>query len=182
MDLFFGFDCKLQDMLKMRMQGLAVVSANALASDKLNAGKFRVRGDLSILQPNRLQLEPNDGVRTVYEDNIFERLEYFNLGDTLVNYYIKRNETINFESKAVSVQYAPSDQTYVDVSITMKVNSQTFIYVPGFWQVMKMAWVQYFALFLLMYFLLYESLMNYVVTNNCFDTVEISEVDLSNCK
>lgn len=64
----------------------------------------------------------------------------------------------------------------------MKVNAQSVLYVPGFWQVIKMAWVQYFALFLLMYYLLYESLMNYVVTNDTFETVEISEVDLTGCK
>jgi len=35
-----AFDYELSDLIKMKMQGLAVVSVDAFASDSLNAGKI----------------------------------------------------------------------------------------------------------------------------------------------
>lgn len=83
MDLLFGFNCELKEMLKMRMQGFTIMSTDMLASASLNAGKIRMSGDLQMDQPNALLLEPNDGIRQVYNDNIFDKLENEGVGDLL---------------------------------------------------------------------------------------------------
>ena len=54
------------------------------------------------------------------------------------------------------------------------------MYIPGFWQVFKFAWVKYFSLVILFMFFLHYLFLNYVITENAFDTVEISEFDYKN--
>jgi hypothetical protein len=43
-----AFDYSLEDLVKMKMHGLAVISVDAFASDKLNAGKILAQGQLNL--------------------------------------------------------------------------------------------------------------------------------------
>ena len=124
----------------------------------------------------------NDGqVRSVYDDQLFARLQQTSVSELLEDYSLNRNESISFEASS-HVHYGAKDQSTVEVELTLNTVTQEFTYKPGFWQELKFAWTRYFALFLLAYFLLYENFMNYVVTQGAFDTVERAEVDLRNCK
>ena len=51
-----AFDYELQELVNMRMQGLAVIEAHAISS--LNAGKVSTNGQLNLRQPNALALTP----------------------------------------------------------------------------------------------------------------------------
>jgi len=63
-----------------------------------------------------------------------------------------------------------------------RIPHQDVIYVPKFWQVIKFAWVKYFSLFILFYFLLHKLFMTMVVTGGVFETVEISELNLKSMR
>ena len=52
------------------------------------------------------------------------------------------------------------------------------MYVPKFWQVLKFAWVKYFASFLFFYLLLYKGFFTFIIKGGAFDTVIVSEVNL----
>jgi len=57
-NVLVSFDYVLQDLVQMKMEGLAVVSIDTLASATLNPGKVSVTGDLVLRQPNPLQELP----------------------------------------------------------------------------------------------------------------------------
>ena len=99
----------------------------------------------------------------------------------LLDYHTSRNETTHYKYRS-SVQYAAPEQQYVDVEATIIIPKQQVVYTPKFWQVIKFAWVKYFATFILFYYLLHECFLNYVVTEGAFECVEKSEVDLKNCR
>jgi hypothetical protein len=86
------------------------------------------------------------------------------------SYYTERNETIRYDYRS-SVNYGSKTQSYVDVEMILEVPKQTILYVPGFWQVLKNAWVKYFSSFVFFYFILNRFFLNYVITNGTFETV-----------
>jgi hypothetical protein len=80
------------------------------------------------------------------------------------------------------VQYVAQEQQWVDIEIIVIIPKQSVIYVPKFWEVVKFAWIKYFATFMLFYFVLHRNFLNYVITQGAFDCVETSELDLKNCR
>jgi len=63
--------------------------------------------------------------------------------------------------------------------MTIKAPRQDIMYIPKFWQVIKLGWIKYFALFIIFYYVLYEFFLNYIITEGAFQTVECCEVDLA---
>jgi hypothetical protein len=53
----------------------------------------------------------------------------------------------------------------------MEVPLQKVVYIPKFWQVLKVAWVTYFSLVLLFWYLLYKLIFKYVIKSGTFDCV-----------
>ena len=80
------------------------------------------------------------------------------------------------------MQYVEQEQNYLDVSIIVLVPKQSVVYVPKFWEVVKFAWIKYFATMILFYFVLHQNFLNYVITQGAFDCAESSELDLKNCR
>jgi hypothetical protein len=72
----------------------------------------------------------------------------------LMRYQTDRNETTYYEHNS-QIMYAAADQQYVDVNMIIKIPYQDIIYVPKFWEVIKFAWVQYFAIAIAFYYLLH---------------------------
>ena len=94
----------------------------------------------------------------------------------------QRNETLHYDYRP-SVSYGALDQSYVDVNMVFRVPAQQqVVYIPRMWQVLKMAWVQFFTIFLIFYYLLYKLYLNFVVTSGIFDTIEKCELDLNNLR
>jgi len=44
--------------------------------------------------------------------------------------------------------------------------------------VLKFAWIQYFAFFILIYFILWELLLGFVIKNKVFESVEVSQINV----
>ena len=94
----------------------------------------------------------------------------------LLNYHTKRNETLQYRYYK-DVQYVEPQQQYIDVKMTIMVPHSDVLYVPGFWQIMKLAWFKYLAQFIFCYYILYKFFLNTIMTSNVFDTVKMSEID-----
>ena len=56
MNIILAFDYKLNDIVKMDMEGLAMVDIDTMSSKTLNAGKIITQGPLLLNQPNLLQM------------------------------------------------------------------------------------------------------------------------------
>ena len=83
-----------------------MVSVDAFASDKLNAGKIIAQGQLNLRQPNALPLTQRQ--RDLYDDEYFDQLEHTNMQQFLLDYHTNRNETTHFKYRQ-NVQYAEQE-------------------------------------------------------------------------
>lgn len=59
---------------------------------------------------------------------------------------------------------------------------QEVIFLSGFWQVIKFAWVQYFLVWVFWYYVLYRGFFGFLVSNRVFDCVERTDVNLKNLR
>ena len=117
-----------------------------------------------------------------YDDNYFDKLENINIKDFLLHYKTNRNETTFYDYHKNVHYVTEASQDYIDIEMIVTAPDQEVLYIPKFWQVLKFAWVRYFAWFILFYYALHEFFLNYVVTGGVFDTVEVSELDLKKCR
>jgi hypothetical protein len=88
----------------------------------------------------------------------------------LRTYNTERNETIQYKYKT-SIKYAQANQDFIDVELILEVPPQTVLYQPKFWQVLKFAWVTYFAGVILLYVPLHRFFLSYVMKGGVFETV-----------
>lgn len=176
LNVIMAFDYALASPVSMVMEGLAIVNVDAYATKQLNAGTIITQGTLKMKQPNALQIPRGAGVRNVYDDRYFDTLQAQSMEQFLLNYHTTRNETLQYRYHK-DVQYVDPGQQYIDVHMSLTVPHSDVLYVPGFWQILKLAWVKYLAQFLFGYYLLYHFFLNTIMTSNVFDTVKISEID-----
>ena len=54
--------------------------------------------------------------------------------------------------------------------------------MPGVWQVLKFAWIQYILTFVFWYFLLYKCFLGYLAQNGVFSVVEQTSLNVKNLK
>jgi hypothetical protein len=76
LDLIIAFDYQLNDIIKLKMEGLAIVSVDTLASDNLNPTMIKTTGTMELIQPIALTPLANDVYRTLYDDDYFDTLEH----------------------------------------------------------------------------------------------------------
>ena len=165
-----AFDYEISTLISMKMEGIAEISTSTLGNAKINAGKIYTQGNLVMKQPNAMKQLPYGKVRNVYDDDFFNTLESTSIDQFLYKYSSDRNETLKYDYRD-SVEYTTSDQTYVDLDLHFIVPVQEVLYIPRFWQVIKFAWVKYFAQFIIYYFFLYKFFLNYLITGGVFDIV-----------
>ncbi len=95
--------------------------------------------------------------------------------------YQNRNETAKYSYQQPIIEYGSTDT--VTVKMIVKVpEKQEVMYMSGFWQVIKFAWVQYFLVWVFWYIVLYRGFFGYLVTSHVFDCKEITDVNLKNLK
>lgn len=123
MDLIIAFDYKLSSIIKLKMEGLAILSVDTLASSALNPATIKTAGTMRFIQPNSLKQLPNGASKTVYDDDFFDTLEHTNIRTFLETYLTERNETLHYDYKQ-TVSYGPADQSYVDVNMVFRIPNQ----------------------------------------------------------
>ena len=166
------------------MEALAVAQVHIPAmSMSVSASKLRTSGTLRFKQVSAIFDGVNGGIRSIYNDNFFDKLEFKNTDNLLDEYYSTRNETTWYDYTK-TVQYsANQDKVTNTIEIELIVaipKTQNVIYVPQAPYVLKMAWVQYFYAFLFWYIILYVGLLNYLVSMRVFDCTEVTELNVAN--
>ena len=183
-NLIVAFDYKTDEIVNMQMEGLAVAQVNVPAmSMSVSASKMRMSGTLRFKQISAIYDGVDGGIRSIYNDNFFDQLEFKGTETLLNEYFQTRNETTKFDYTK-TVQYsANSDTMSSTIEIEMIVaipKTQNVIYVPQAPYVLKMGWVQFFYAFIFWYIVLYLGLMNYLVTMRVFDCSEVTELNVNN--
>lgn len=173
-----AFDLELLDTVKMKMEGLAFINVNPLATSKLSASKITTQGTLDLHQPTAIPRSRQ--TRRVYDDNFFDTIQTQSIESFLKTYHQTRNETLVYDYIS-QVEYGPVSQTFIDVEMTFDIPNQEVIYIPEFWHLLKHCWVRYISSFIFFYLLMHRLFLNFVITRGAFETVSVSELKLDHC-
>ena len=108
------------------------------------ASKLRISGTLRFKQTEAMYDGVDGGIRNIYNDNFFDKLE-FTAADSLLKQYVStRNETTSFDFTK-HVQYSSASDplaNFIDIELIVAIpRSQNIIYVPQAPYVFKMGWV-----------------------------------------
>ena len=119
----------------------------------------------------------------MFNDNIFDQLEYQSTDNLLREYFTTRNETTKYDYTKW-VQYSANKDAlsnFVDFEMIVRIPfTQDVIYQPALEYVLKFAWVQYFCAFVFWFVLIYKGLLNYLVTSRVFECEEITNLNTEN--
>lgn len=168
------------------METLAHAQVNTFNSDFILPVKsVKTIGSLDLKQTAAISQgvagkgpESISNIRNTFNDNFFYRLQSKSASQLLQEYFDSRNETTQYNFQKY-VQYGSPEDNTVEFTMIVKIpRSQDILYVPGAPQVLKFAWVQFFCAFLFWYFLLYKGLLNFLVTNRVFESVEVTDLNL----
>lgn len=166
--LLLIFDYQLHKYVSLQMESMAYVHY----SSPLAGAEFSTVGKLRLQQSTPL---PHKGTHTVYNVSVIDgtssNVEAYNLYNVFSS-YIQRNVTTEY------VSYHPlwtsgraSGQPFV-LKGTIFYPEETVIYRPGFWQLIKMAWIQYLAI-LLMFLFVFGRVKRFVFENQVVTTVPV---------
>lgn len=140
--LFLLFDVKIHRFSSVQMQGLAYVnSMTSLASTGMS-----ISGDLSLVQKQPLSHKGRDDR---YKQPVFDpnnvHAEDFQFAKILQSYGA-RNVSVRLTNDYILWERGSS--TYgmpFTIKVHINYSVQSISYYPGFWQMLKWAWVQYIS-------------------------------------
>lgn len=88
------------------------------------------------------------------------------------NYVSNRNETTRYNYQS-QYYYGSIDQYYIDVEMIIKIPMmQEVAYIPYEFEILKFAWIDYFSMFILVYFVIYELFFAFIIKNKVFDCID----------
>ena len=133
-NVILGFDYQTDDIVRMQMEGLAVAQVHIpAASMSVSASKLRISGTLRFKQTEAIYDGIGSGLRSIYNDDFFNGLEFMS-ADTLLDEYVStRNETTKFDFTK-NVQYAAATDplaNFIEVEVIVAIpKTQNVTYVP----------------------------------------------------
>lgn len=141
------FDYRLHRHCKLVMEGAALVQHNSI----LPLAALHVIGDLTLQQRWPL---PNTGRHYIYNTSVFpldNHPENWRINNIVTKYW-QRNITTRMENQYI-VHHGGATNNF-EISMHIKYSEQLVTYIPGFWFVIKWAWIQYLAvLVIIIYFI-----------------------------
>ena len=122
--LIAAFDYQTRGTVKMQMESLAVAQIRIPSgSDKICASKVTTSGTLKLKQTSALVDGVQGGIRQLYNDNIFDQLEYQSTDNLLREYFTTRNETTKYDYTKW-VQYSANKDSlshFVDFEMVVRI-------------------------------------------------------------
>lgn len=142
--LLLTFDYRLHHMCELIMEGAGLFQHTS----GVPVSAFHVTTDLALHQRQPL---PPSGIHALYNTSILPS----SISDTrswrfqeIFSSYWKRNITTRFTNLYTSWQTGQSDS--FTINLVVQYPEQTVLYIPGFWYVLKWAWIQYFAVLVIL--------------------------------
>ncbi|XP_042294368.1 transmembrane protein 231 [Sceloporus undulatus] len=172
LQLLLTFSYRLQRMSTFEMQSMALVQASSPAP----GARVFVSGDLRLLQ--RQPLRHTTGLDdNAYNVSVINSTSPFAQDYDLTNIvaaYQERNVTtvLTGPSPLWSVGRAPSEPFVIQVVIHYPV--EVIAYQPGFWEMIKFAWIQYVSI-LLIFLWISERIKAFIFQNQVLTMVPVSQ-------
>ncbi|XP_068595768.1 transmembrane protein 231 [Brachionichthys hirsutus] len=164
--LLLGFSYKLFRMSTVVMQSLAFVQY----SSAVPGAKLSISGDLRLQQRTPL---PHRGLSNVYNVSVVDGsspfADAYDLG-SIIGRYQERNLTtvLSCPMPVWTVGRAAGSPFELDVEI--RYPTEVISYRPGFWETVKLAWIQYVSV-LLVFLWVFERIQRFVFHNQILNTV-----------
>ncbi|KXJ17698.1 transmembrane protein 231 [Exaiptasia diaphana] len=160
------FDYKLHKYVSLQMEGMAYIHYDS----PIAGAEFRTVGELKLRQTSLL---PNKGKHSTYNTSIIDSsktsVETYDLF-TIFSSYIKRNVSTEYVSKyPVWTGGRASGQPFV-IKGTIHYPEEMIFYRPGFWQMLKWAWVQYLSV-LFIFLFVFDRVKRFIFEEQIVSTV-----------
>ena len=172
-DLFLMFDYKLRSKVHFDMEAVVRINYRSMTT----GCKVFVTGDLRLNQKELLHATRHGENFSHSLANMLSEPSASILSlEDLMHDYLKRNVTAELSSSAYTKWSSGRDVSNDLFNVTVRLNyaPQEITYQPGFWFVMKWAWIQYVAVFIALYFLA-EKVRNIVFQQHLIPTIQCSD-------
>ena len=164
--LLLVFDYRLYRMSTFQMETLAYVTETS----SLPGSSFTSFGDLKLNQKTPLR---HRGIDTRFNTTIIDGTSIFASAydfTNIFNSYSQRNMTTFYTNQyPVSKSGRGATQPYV-IQIIINYPTETIVYQPGFWELIKWGWVQYVAI-LLLFLWIFKKINEVVFGAQLFNTI-----------
>lgn len=164
--LLFFFDYKLHRFSTLQMESLAYIHYNS----PIAGATFETEGELKLKQKYSL---PHKGIYSTYNVPIVDSssvfLDAYDLS-TIFSKYQSRNISTDYISRYPIWKGGRSSSTPFIVKGKIHYPEETVMYRPGFWQLIKVAWVQYLAV-LFVFLFVFGKIRRIVIENYVVLTV-----------
>jgi len=166
------FDFRLGEMVDLHMDSAAWIEYTGASS----GSGLSIHGDLMFRQRNPL---PWFGTRDLYNEPIIDmnspKASSYDLNDVFTN-YLSRNETTDFVTRGAVWRGDRGAGQPFKVDINLRYPRQRICYRPGFWQEVKVGWMQYIAFFIPLWYIS-EWLTEIIFANQLVNTIVVQPRD-----
>lgn len=163
MNILFYLQYYVGNEINTQFKTLVYKSLNAASGG--NIAFATMKGELNLLQKNPMA----EGTikRELYNSKLED--DYFTYGIRgLLDRYNMRNQTTEYNAEPIISSYGSTTETKVVMSVVVP-NYESILYTASVLEIVKYAWIQYLALLIPIYFLLYVWLYGFIVKSNVLD-------------
>jgi len=164
--LLLFLDYKLHKFASLQMECMAYVSHYS----PVGGAEYLVEGQLKLLQKYPL---PHKGHYTKYNTPIIDstslNTDTYELSNIFAAYQ-RRNVSTDFVGRYPVWKSGRAAGSPFTVKVKVHYPEETINYRPGFWQLIKMAWIQYVAILLVFTFLM-RKIKNFIYQGQVVNTV-----------
>ncbi|XP_014674883.1 PREDICTED: transmembrane protein 231-like [Priapulus caudatus] len=166
LQLLLFFDYRLYKFSEFTMESMAYVHHSAMQS----GAEYSTDGHLILVQRQPLAhrgVDSRYNNTSIDQESIFAEAYDFK---RIFKEYNSRNVTTRYDADySVWVRGRGSGMPFT-ITITVRYPEESVTYTPGFWQVMKDAWIQYLAV-LIIFVLVFDRIKKYVFKNQLVTTI-----------
>lgn len=147
---------------EINTQMKTVVYVEIDAPNGANIGYTQMKGELKLVQKNPIA----EGTikRSLYDSTLED--DYFSYGISgILDRYSYRNQTTTFKASPIVTTYGSTTSTKVKLILVVP-TVESIWYYTSVLELVKYAWIQYLAIFIPVYYILYILLFGFVVKNN----------------
>lgn len=167
--LLLGFSYQLQRMSTVVMQTLVFIQH----SSSVPGAKLFVSGDLRLQQRAPL---PHRGLHNIYNVSVIDGSSPFASSydlEKIMRSYQRRNLTTVLSCPGPVWILGPAAGSPFELEVEVRYPLEVISYRPGFWETVKLAWVQYVSV-LLVFLWVFERVQRFVFQNQVLTTVPVA--------
>lgn len=153
----------IADEVNTQLKTLVYLELDAPNGD--NLALARMKGPLKLKQKN--PIAPGTMKREIYDSALKDDFLQYGI-QGIIDLYQLRNQTTVFDAKPLIHSFSSTTETKLSMDIQIP-TIENIIYWSSTLQTLKIAWIQYLAFLLPIYFILYIVLYGFVVKSNVLD-------------